>query len=151
MKKIIHSSDSLNQVIENYWEVFPPLWSLIQAHIRDCTEKQFKITVEQFHILRHIREGRDSVSALAEARDISRPAISQSIELMVTRGLVVRCVDLQDRRHVKLELTADGNTLMDVVFDDTRQWMINLLSPLTPSEIHALTRSMISLKKILKP
>ena len=149
MDESTRSSEKLKQAVDVFWETFPPFWRMIQAHIREVAVEQFSITVEQFHILRHIRRGRDSVSALAEAKDISRPAISQSVDLLVTRGLIVRTIDPQDRRHVQLDLTADGNALMDTIFGDTRQWMMETFAPLSANEIQALTRSMESLKKIL--
>jgi DNA-binding MarR family transcriptional regulator len=144
-----HSSEKLRQAVDGYWETFPPLWRSIQAHIRQVATEQFDITVEQFHILRHIRRGLDSVSALAETRGISRPAVSQSVDLLVTRGLILRTTDPQDRRHIKLDLTSEGNALMDAVFGDTRQWMMKKFAPLSADEIQALTYSMESLKKIL--
>jgi len=149
MDELTHPSASLRQVVDGFWETFPPLWRSIQAHIRQGAMEQFNISLEQFHILRHIRRGRDSVSALAEARDISRPAISQCVDLLVTRGLIARTTNPQDRRNVKLSLTADGNSLMDAIFNDTRQWMMRKFAPLSVREIQALSRSLESLKKII--
>ncbi len=149
MDKSTHSTEELRQVVEVFWETFPPLWCMIHAHIREAAMKQFNITVEQFHILRHIRRGRDSVSALAEAKDISRPAVSQAVDLLVMRGFILRTTNPQDRRHVRLDLTDDGNALMDAIFGDTRQWMMKTFALLSTNEIQALTRSMESLKKIL--
>jgi DNA-binding MarR family transcriptional regulator len=149
MDESTRSSEKLRQAVDGFWETFPPLWRMIHAHIRELAVEQFNVTVEQFHILRHIRRGRDSVSALAEAKDISRPAVSQAVDLLVTRGLILRTTDPQDRRHVKLDLTADGNALMDAIFGNTRQWMMETFAPLNADEIQALTRSMESLKKIL--
>jgi DNA-binding MarR family transcriptional regulator len=122
---------------------------MIQAHIREVAVKQFNISVDQFHILRHIRRGRNSVSELAEVRDISRPAISQSVDLLVTRGLIFRTIDIKDRRHIKLDLTADGNALMDAISGDTRQWMVDKFAQLSVDEIQAFTFSMDSFKKII--
>ena len=149
MDESTRSSEKLRQAVDGFWESFPPLWRMIQAHIRQVAADQFNITVEQFHILRHIHRGRDSVSALAEAKDISRPAISQSVDLLVIKGLILRTINPQDRRHVKLDLTEDGNALMDAIFGNTRLWMMEKFAPLSASEIQALTSSMESLKKIL--
>jgi DNA-binding MarR family transcriptional regulator len=149
MDESTRSSEKLRQAVEVFWETFPPLWRMIQAHIREVAVEQFNITVEQFHILRHIRRGRDSVSMLAETKGISRPAISQSVDLLVTRGLIVRSIDPQDRRHIKLDLTAGGNSLMDSIFNETRQWMMKVFAILSANEIEAFTSSMESLKKIL--
>ena len=122
---------------------------MIQAHIREVAVEQFNISVDQFHILRLIRRGRNSVSELAEVRDISRPAISQTVDLLVTRGLIFRTTDIQDRRHIKLDLTIDGNSLLDAVFNDTRQWMVEKFALLSADEIQAFTFSMDSLKKVI--
>jgi DNA-binding MarR family transcriptional regulator len=149
MNRSANSTENLRQAVDAFWETWPPLWRMIQAHIRTVAVEQFNISVEQFHILRHIRKGRNSVSALAEAKDISRPAISQSVDLLVTRGLIARTTDVQDRRHIKLDLTADGNALMDAIFGNTRLWMMELFAPMSVDEIQALTSSMDSLKKIL--
>jgi DNA-binding MarR family transcriptional regulator len=149
MDATVRSSELLKHAVDVFWETYPPLWRMIQAHIREVAVEQFNISVEQFHILRHIRRGRNSVSELAEVRDISRPAISQSVDLLVTRGLIFRTTDLQDRRHIKLDLTADGNALLDAIFGNTRQWMVEKFDQLNADEIQAFIFSMDSLKKIL--
>jgi DNA-binding MarR family transcriptional regulator len=149
MKATILSSELLKNAVDVFWETYPPLWRMIQAHIREVAEEQFNISVDQFHILRLIRRGRNSVSELAEVRDISRPAISQSVDLLVTRGLIFRTTDIQDRRHIKLDLTPDGNALMDAIFGNTRQWMVEKFALLSADEIQAFTFSMDSLKKVI--
>jgi Transcriptional regulators len=149
MKATILSSELLKNAVDVFWETYPPLWRMIQAHIREVAVEQFNISVDQFHILRLIRRGRNSVSELAEVRDISRPAISQSVDLLVTRGLIFRTTDIQDRRHIKLDLTADGNALMDAIFGNTRQWMVEKFALLSADEIQAFTFSMDSLKKVI--
>ena len=132
----------LLEAVDLFWDTVPPFWRMIQKHIRAVGQEKFNITVEQFHILRNIRMGRNSVSQLAEFRNISRPAISQCVELLVIRGLVTRTTDPQDRRHIKLDLTPAGNDLIDAIFDDTRIWMVDLFSLLDPGEVQALTLSL---------
>ena len=150
MNTAVLSSEMLKHAVDVFWETYPPLWRMIQAHIREVAVEQFNISVEQFHILRHIRRGRDSVSDLAEVRDLSRPAVSQSVDLLVTRGLIFRTTDLQDRRHIKLDLTAEGNALLDAIFGNTRQWMSGMFDQLNADEIQAFIFSMDSLKKYCK-
>jgi DNA-binding MarR family transcriptional regulator len=48
-----------------------------------------------------------------------------------------------------LDLTPEGNALMDAVFGDTRQWMARKFAPLTAEEIQAFLRTMESLKKVI--
>jgi len=141
------SHETLRIAVETFWETFPPFWHRIRAHIRQVATEKLDISVEQFHILRHIRQGRCSVSELAEAKNISRPAISQAVDALVHKGFIARTVDTRDRRHVQLALTESGNALLDAVFGETRQWMMQILSPLSEKELGDMTRAMDSLKK----
>lgn len=145
------SKDVLLQAVETFWETLPPFWGRIRAHIRQVSTEQFDISVEQFHILRHIRRGQGSVSELAEVRNISRPAISQAVNVLVNKGLITRLPNPRDRRHVRLVLTDAGDALLDAIFEDTRQWMMQILSRLNDEELRSLTQGMDSLKKIQVP
>jgi len=122
----------------------------VRARIRDEATAEFDITVEQFHILRRIHKGRDSVSKLAEAKHISRPAISRAIDVMVNKGLVTRTQDTQDRRHVQLDLTAKGHELLEAIFGKNREWMISKLASLDNSELETIQVAMNALNKVFK-
>jgi DNA-binding MarR family transcriptional regulator len=141
------TQEALRQVVETFWDAFPPFWHRIRAHIRQIAADQFEISVEQFHILRHIQRGECSVSGLAEAKNISRPAISQAVDVLVHKGLITRTPDAQDRRQIKLGLTVSGTILLDAIFEDTRQWMMQTLLPLSDEELQTLVRAMDSLRK----
>jgi DNA-binding MarR family transcriptional regulator len=142
------SKEILRQTVETFWETIPSFWQRVRAHIRQVAVEQFDISVEQFHILRHIRRGQGSVSELAEAKNISRPAISQAVEILVKKGFIRRIPDVRDRRHVQLALTEAGNALLDAIFTDTSAWMMAILSPLSAEELTNLKQAMDSLGKL---
>ena len=143
------TEDTLRLAVETFWETFPPFWQQVRTHIRQVATEQFEISVEQFHILRHIRKGHGSVSELAEARNISRPAVSQSVNVLVNKGLITRTPDARDRRHVRLALTESGDALLDAIFKDTRRWMMQILSHLSDEELQGLVGGMGLLRKVL--
>lgn len=138
-----------NQALDKFWETIPRLWSHIRAHIRAVATEDFDISVEQFHILRFIRRGNCSVSELADARNISRPAISQGVDALVNKGLVTRTQSKEDRRYVELELTPEGNALLDSVFQNTREWMKSGLESFSQDELELAIRGMEILKKMI--
>jgi DNA-binding MarR family transcriptional regulator len=145
------SSERLrNQVIDRFWETVPPLWNTVRTHIRTAATANFDITVEQFHVLRFVRKGTDSMSELATAKNISRPAMSQAVEVLVKKGLLTRAQSTQDRRYVELALTEAGNTLLDTVFQDTRGWMKKRLHGLTARELETIAKAMEAMKKMLE-
>jgi len=139
----------LEQTLDKFWETIPPLWGTIRAHIRAVATENFEISVEQFHILRFIRRGCQSVSGLADARNISRPAVSNGVDALVQKGLVARTPDQVDRRRISLSLTPEGNVLLDSVFQNTRDWMKSGMADLSPEELDAAVRGMEVLQRMI--
>lgn len=145
------SSDLLrDQAIDRFWETIPPLWNLVRSHIRATATGNFDITVEQFHVLRHVRRGIASMSDLAAAKNISRPAISQTVDTLVRKGLLTRVQSAQDRRVVDLALTEEGIALLDAVFEATREWMKERMSGMSAEELETIAKAMTMMKKMLE-
>ena len=143
------TSQILDQTLDKFWETIPPLWGYIRAHIRAVATEDFDISVEQFHILRFIRRGHCSVSELADVRNISRPAVSQGVDALVNKRLVTRTQSTEDRRFVELELTPEGNALLDSVFQNTRAWMKESLETFSQEELELAMRGMEVLKRMI--
>jgi DNA-binding MarR family transcriptional regulator len=140
---------AVQQVIDRFWETIPPTWHCVREQLRGTAVEQFGITVEQFHILRHVRKGAGSVSELAEVKQISPSAISQAVELLVEKGLLARAQDQNDRRRVLLTLTEHGSELLGSIFQQNRAWMIEKLAALSADELAALERGLALLKASL--
>lgn len=139
-----------DHALDRFWETVPPLWNYVRSHIRATATTQFDISVEQFHILRHVRRGSGSISELATAKNISRPAISQAVDVLVHKGLLTRVQNTQDRRYVELALTEEGNRLLDAVFTETRAWMKERMQSLTAQELETMAEAMEIMKKIME-
>ena len=137
------------RAIDRFWETVPSLWNTVRSHIRATATAKFDITVEQFHVLRYVRKGTESMSELAAAKNISRPAISQAVEVLVKKGLLTRVQSAQDRRYVELALTDAGNNLLDTVFKETREWMKERMQTLTADELETIAKAMEAMKKML--
>ncbi len=145
---MVLSTKLLEQAIDRFWETVPPLWNTVRSQIRATATTNFDITEEQFHILRHVRRGMGSVSDLATAKHISRPAISQGVDVLVKKGLLTRVHSTQDRRYVEVALTDAGNNLLDTVFQETRKWMRKRMCDLTTDELDVMIQAMEVMKKI---
>jgi len=144
------TEDVLQESIDCFWESVPPTWRRIRGRIRASATDNFGITVEQFHILRHIRKGLHTVSELAKERMISRPAVSQIVDVLVCKGLIERCHSVDDRRRIDLELTDQGNSLLNAVFQQNREWMQARLAKLSDQEIIDLNKGLKILQKTFK-
>jgi len=144
------SSEKLrDQAVDRFWETVPPLWGTVRSHIRAMATAKFDISVEQFHVLRYVRRGTDSMSELATAKNISRPAISQAVDVLVKKGLLTRVQSTEDRRYVDLALTDAGNNLLDTVFQETRKWMKESMCTMSADELETIAKAMEIMKKML--
>ena len=73
-------------LIDKFWESVPPAWRQTRSQIHHNAVEKFKMTEEQFQVLRRIRNGSVSVSALAETSQTSRSAVSKAVELAGAPG-----------------------------------------------------------------
>lgn len=141
----------LQDTIEKFWESVPPVWGKVRHHTREYATQGFKVTLIQFHILRHIKKGLHTVAELAEWQQISRPAVSQAVALLVEKSLVTRTQDKHDRRYVYLALTEEGDAMLTDVFSESRQWMAEKMSGLSNEELQSVTTALDILMNTFLP
>ncbi len=134
-------------LIDKFWESVPPAWRQTRTQIRRIAVEKFKMTEEQFQVLRRIRKGSASVSALAEASQTSRSAVSKVVDALVRRGLVARSQDPQDRRNIPLALTIEGQRVMDAIFTEAGIWLSARFARLDAEESESLLLGLESLHK----
>lgn len=140
------SEENLRQTIDQFWETVPGVWGIMRSNLRGLAAEQFGISVEQFHVLRHIRKGLTSVKDIAEARQTSRPAVSQAADLLVEKGLITRHEAAGDRRFVCLVLTPAGEDLLNQLFRQNRLWMTEKMASLSTEDLQLITQGLQRLK-----
>jgi len=137
--------------IETFWQTVPPVWRNLKTYTHQTAMQNYQITMTQFSILREIHHGKTSVSQLAEAGHISRPAISRLVDILVRKGLISRLENPVDRRHVKLSLTTKGEQLLAGLFELTHQWMYEKLSLLNGEELTHIISGLELLRSAFNP
>jgi DNA-binding MarR family transcriptional regulator len=135
-------------LIEKFWESIPPAWRQTRNQIRRIAVERFQMTEEQFQVLRRIRKGNTSVSALAETGQTSRSAVSRTVDALVQKNLISRQQDPSDRRKIPLALTDEGQRAMSCIYDQTEQWLSARFARLTAEETKSFLQGMESLRKI---
>jgi MarR family transcriptional regulator, 2-MHQ and catechol-resistance regulon repressor len=141
----------LRETVDKLLETLPPVWDRIRSNLRAAATEGFGISLEQFHVLRHIRSGFCSVGELAEKKQISRSAVSQAVDVLVAKGLVTRHEEVGDRRCVRLELTPKAGEALDANFEENRAWMEGEMSRLPPEELESIRAAMGVLKLTFAP
>jgi DNA-binding MarR family transcriptional regulator len=136
----ISTSNSI--MIDKFWESVPPAWRQTRSQIRRIAVEKFQMTEEQFQVLRRIRKGSTSVSALAVTSQTSRSAVSKTVEALVCKGLVTRSQDPDDRRNIPLALTDEGQRVMNAIFIEAEAWLSARFEHLSRGELETLLRGM---------
>jgi DNA-binding MarR family transcriptional regulator len=145
------TTEQLQQTVDHVMETLPPVWGHIRANLRAGATRNFGISLDQFHVLRHIRRGYQSVSELADWMEVSRSAVSQAVDALVEKGLVTRLQDEQDRRCVHLALTPQASQALNANYEMNRAWMMEKMAGLSPQEMDTITRALDTLKNIFDP
>lgn len=91
------------------FELATRLTRLENAVLRDVEPG---LTFRQYRLLRRIADGTSTLTALGRQVTISLPALSESIDTLVRKGLAERRVDATDRRVANLILTGRGQGVL---------------------------------------
>ena len=108
-----------------------------------------EVSIPQFRTLVFI--SRHSGASLSDAADhigLTLPSMSTMIDGLVSRNLVIRRTDPQDRRRMTLTLTERGRTTLRGARESTLTYLSELLRNVTTSDRAALVRGMQILKSI---
>jgi len=140
------TEENLRQTIDQFWETVPMVWNQIRSHVRTIAAEQFDISVGQFHVLRHIHKGLTSVRDIADARQTSRPCVSQEADALFEKGLITRRQEADDRRFVHLALTPEGEGLLIQIFQQNRIWMMERMASISVEDLELITEGLARLK-----
>jgi DNA-binding MarR family transcriptional regulator len=99
------------------------------------------LTLRQLQVL-GLLHGATSLTGhdLAQALDVSTATVSGLVDRMVTKGLVQRTPDPDDRRRVLLSVTGQGQAVLEGLDAAGRQGRDALLERLDPADLTELAR-----------
>lgn len=87
----------------------------MKAHVADLAET-FELSLSQLDALRNLGEAR-SQRELAECLHFDASNVTDIVDRLEARGLVVRTIDPHDRRVRRLVLTDEGEALRSKLFE----------------------------------
>jgi DNA-binding MarR family transcriptional regulator len=107
---------------------------------RDQLMGQLGLTRSQIEILMlGAVDAAQTVGDVAKCLAVTHSAATQTIETLVKRGLARRVPDANDRRMVRVELTADGRQLADRLHQARRERVGHVMAGLTDDELILMT------------
>ncbi len=101
---------------------------------RACTE----LTLSQYRLLAMIADGAERASQIAGRLALTKPTVSATIDTLVERGLVTRAVADDDRRALRLQITAEGRAVIGAAERGMRERLDDLLTHVAdPEAVHS--------------
>ena len=118
------------------WSAWPP---------KESREVEDRVTLPQFRVLMLVAtRGGLNLGALAQAMGVHPSNASRACDRLVDAGLLARSESTLDRRNLMLELTPDGQALIDEVIDHRRNAIATILEGLPESRRRTLANAMLS-------
>jgi DNA-binding MarR family transcriptional regulator len=128
-------------------ETVPLVMRTIRNEMR--SHRGSDLSVPQFRVLVYLnRHEGASLSDMAEHMGLTLPSMSKMVDGLVSRRLVSRRMDPDDRRRVTLAPTALGRTEMQAAYKATESRLAERLEMLAASERRTILKAMESLKSI---
>ncbi len=141
MSKIVQ--ETAQQVLE----IIPALMRTIRAEFR--SQRSGDLSVAQFRTLAYIKNNDGaSLSSLATYIGLTLPSMSKLIDGLVSRGLVTRSSDQEDRRKICLCLTVTGKDELESAYEHTQAFLVSKISDLRKEDLDTVSRSIQILKSL---
>lgn len=86
--------------------------------------------------------GGATIGELARVCLANQPAMSKTVDKLVGMGLVERLSDSDDRRRVRLQLTAKGEAVVDRLIAAAKAHQARLVEAMGPEETEILVRAL---------
>jgi DNA-binding MarR family transcriptional regulator len=138
---------SIGECAREVLEVVPLTMRVIRGQLRRYGTKE--VSVAHFRTLAYLnRHEGASLSEVAEHIGLSMSSMSELIDDIVTRGLVNRQTQPQDRRRITLTLTDHGSTTLRKAREATASYLERKLSHLSAPERASVFGGMQILKSV---
>jgi len=144
----METPDRLSLCALRLTQVVPHIMALIGGEVRQFGQSQ-QLSPTQFHVLKAIQHGAVQPSELARRLRVSMSSMTDVVDLLVDRGLVVREADPADRRQVRLALTPAGDQLYTTAWASVRAFLQEHLQALTPAQQTRLLAALDDLERVL--
>jgi len=130
-------------------EVLPALFRRLVVGLPNEVEGVAKVTTEQYGVLAYVMDrGSVPMGEVAVARNVALNTATSLVDRLVAAGLVERRGDADDRRIVRVVLTARGETLMERLRAVRRAAMRGMLDDLSDDEIDRVLAAMPALARL---
>jgi MarR family transcriptional regulator for hemolysin len=111
--------------------------------------RSFDLTVPQFRVLGFVnRNEGSSLWEVANHVGLTPPSMSKLVDGLIARGLMARKDDPDDRRRVRLNVTARGQAILETATQETLSYLADKLGDLDADQRAAIDNAMEALRTV---
>ena len=149
MKKVNAKHAQDHSLVGEFMHTWFRLGQAIKREVVPLLERKHGADFFDFMVLRSISDGALYPGQVAEACVVEPSKISRALDGLVKRGLIVRSLDPVDSRRVRLELTAEGDGLLQDVFKTVRSRMEPSFASVGVPQVHAVIATVAQIADIV--
>jgi len=144
------SSMSLDECAREVLETVPLVMRTVRVEMR-C-HRTADLSVPQFRTLNFLhRQAGASLSQVAEHIGLTLPSMSQLVDGLVERKLILRSTHATDRRRITLTLTARGQSVLEAAHGATQAALAEKLAALSAQDRTIVVQAMQALRPLFEP
>jgi DNA-binding MarR family transcriptional regulator len=137
----------IDELTQNFLEVIPMLMRHLRAEFRG--HRTPDLSVPQFRTLVFVnRNPGTALSPLAEHLGLTLPSTSKMVDTLVLRGYLDRQPSKHDRRKITLQLTSQGDTILEKSYQATQNQLQDLFENLSAPEQETILASLHILRNL---
>jgi len=123
---------------------------MVMRHIRrEMRRRANGLSVPQFRALLYVyRHEAAGLAEIAEHVGLMPPSASKMMDKLVARGLVLREIPSDDRRRIRLTLTARGRASVELARRGTAEELAHVVAKLTPEQRVVLAQGLNILSEL---
>ncbi|MDD5255221.1 MAG: MarR family transcriptional regulator [Candidatus Omnitrophica bacterium] len=125
---------------------------LLKEMVRRNTKEHFKerITLPQLLVMQFMDENQSSrMTDVATFMKVSTAAITGLVDRLVRSGYAARLLDSNDRRIIRVNLTAKGRGLIKKINDQRRQMVVHIFGKISEQEREDYLRILRRIRDVL--
>ena len=98
---------------ETMINILPPTMGWLRQKVSENSEPE--LTLPQFRILANIDSGLTTVTLIAKHQGVTQPAMSQMVENLINKKLIIKKINPNDKRQSLLRLSKKGQSWLNQI------------------------------------
>jgi DNA-binding MarR family transcriptional regulator len=143
------SEVSLLEFADKIRQIMPQIMREFSRHQADELHKG-KITLPQFLILENLNsQGPLTMTALASYMHVTTAAMTGIVDRLVRDGYVVRALEPNDRRIIRIKISTKGAVLVDKFNKNQRAMILKIFGKISDKDRRDYLRILMQIRDIL--